>query len=78
MAKLYRAAEGFSSPADPESLKKNKAARKLEEGEKKAALLAEVKWMNVKKGDKVIPYNDEILKSWLENDLLEEVKASDG
>ena len=72
MAKTYRAMVGFSCPADPESLKKNLAYMKMEPGEKKDALKAEIKWMNVKKGDKVVPYNEAILKSWLENEVVSE------
>ena len=77
MAKTYRALVGFSCPADPESLKKAKAAIDMEHGEKRDELLDDVKWMEVKKGDKVVPYNDIILKSWLANDAVEEVR-SDG
>lgn len=73
MAKLYRASVGFQCPADPESLKKRRAALKAEPGEKKDGLLAEVAWMTVKKGDKVTPYNEDILRSWLDNELVEEV-----
>jgi hypothetical protein len=62
MAKLYRATVGFQCPADPESLKKWKAGKR-----------DEAKVMNVKKDDKVMPFNDEILKSWLANDTVEEV-----
>jgi len=77
MPKTYRATVGFACPADAESLKKARAARDMEHGEKRDELLDDVKWMVVKKGDKVVPYNDIILKSWLANDAVEEVR-SDG
>jgi hypothetical protein len=64
MPKTYRALVGFSCPADPESLKKWKAGKK-----------DEAKIMAVKKGDKVVPFSDDILKSWLANECVEEVKA---
>lgn len=76
MAKQYRALVDFTCPADPDSLKKNKEALKLEDGPQKAALKDEVKWMRVKKGEKLTPYNDDILKSWLLNEVAEEVKAN--
>lgn len=75
MAKTYRALVGFTCPADPESLKKTQAALKLGAGEKHDALAAEVKWMHVKKGDKVVPFSDAILDSWLANEVVEEVKT---
>jgi hypothetical protein len=64
MAKTYRATVGFACPADPESLKKWQAGKKDE-----ASIMA------VKKGDKVVPFSDDILKSWLANECVEEVKA---
>jgi hypothetical protein len=64
MPKTYRATVGFACPADPESLRKWKAGKKDE-----AAI------MTVKKGEKVVPYSEEILKSWLSNECVEEVKA---
>jgi len=76
MAKTYRATKGFSCPADPESMKRLQSARKLEAGEKREALLAQVAWMDVEKGAKVEPYNDFILRSLLENECVEEVKAN--
>jgi len=76
MAKLYRALTGFRFPADPESWKKRKSALKLGPGEKKDALMAQVTWMTVKKGDKLTPYDEDALKSWLDNEVVEEVKAS--
>jgi len=65
MPKSYRALVGFSCPADPESLKKWKAGKK-----------DQAKLMVVKKGDKVEPFNEDILKSWLANDAVEEVKSN--
>jgi len=65
MPKTYRATVGFACPADAESLKKWKAGKK-----------DEAKIMEVKKGEKVVPYNAEIEKSWLLNDCVEEVKSN--
>lgn len=73
MTKLYRATVGFYCPADPEAWKKNKAALKEKDPEKRATLKEQVKKMYVKQGEKVTPYNDEILASWLENECVEEV-----
>lgn len=73
MPNQYRALVGFSCPADPESLKNAEGAKKVA-GEKRDLLVAQVKWMHVKKGDKVVPYNDTILKSWLLGEWVEEVK----
>lgn len=68
MPKTYRAMVGFACPADAESLKKWQAGKK-----------DEARIMTVKKGDKVVPYNEAILKSWLANECVEEeVKSSDG
>lgn len=75
MPKTYRATVGFACPADAESLKKVRAARDMEHGEKRDALMDGVQWMDVKKGDKVVPYNAEIEKSWLANECVQEVKA---
>jgi hypothetical protein len=75
MAKLYRVREGFSYPSDPESLKKQKRVLHEHDPEVRAKLAAEVRWTHSKKGEKVTPYNEEILKSWLANDAVEEVKA---
>jgi hypothetical protein len=63
MAKTYRATVGFACPADAESLKKWHAGKK-----------DDAKTMTVKKGDKVVPYNEAIEKSWLANGVVEEVK----
>jgi hypothetical protein len=76
MPKTYRAKVGFRCPADPESLKKLQQALKLGPGEKADALNAEVEWMDAKKGDKAVPYNEAILASWLANEVVEEVKTS--
>jgi len=75
MAKTYRAITGFRCPANPESMKKHLAALKMEPGGEKDALVRAVEWMDVEEGDKVEPYNDTILKSWLANEAVEEVKA---
>jgi hypothetical protein len=75
MPNQYRALVGFSCPADPESLKNVEAAKKVT-GEKREQLLSKVKWMDVKEGDKVVPYNEAILKSWLLGAWVEEVKQS--
>lgn len=61
MAKLYRAAVDFRCPADAHSFKNRKTGK------------GPVEWMWVKAGDKVEPYNDEILKSWVMNALVEGV-----
>jgi len=63
MPKTYRATVGFACPADAESLKKWQAGKR-----------DEAKTMTVKKGDKVVPYNEAIEKSWLANGFVEEVK----
>lgn len=75
MAKTYRALVGFTCPADPESLKKRQQALKFGPGEKADALNAEVKWMDAKKGDKLVPFNEAILASWLLGEFVEEVKT---
>jgi SH3-like domain-containing protein len=75
MAKTYRALVGFTCPADPESLKKRQQALKAGPGEKADALNAEVEWMYVKKGEKVVPFSEAILDSWLANEIVEEVKT---
>jgi len=76
MAKTYRALVGFHCPADPESLKKVKAALKMEHGPARDELMDKVRWMSAKEGDKVVPYNEAILKSWLDNEAVEEVTAN--
>jgi hypothetical protein len=76
MPKTYRAKVDFRCPADPESLKKRQQALKLGPGEKADALNAEVGWMDVKEREKVVPYNEAILASWLLSDCVEEVKTS--
>lgn len=75
MAKLYRALAAFSCVANPESLKKRKSLLKMEDGEQKEALRSQIKWMDVEKGDKVVAFNDDIAKSWLDSGLVEEVKS---
>jgi len=75
MPKTYRALVDFTCPADPESFKKNQEALKTEDADKHAALRASVKWMAVKKGSKLQPYNDALAKSWLENEVVEEVSG---
>jgi len=78
MADTYRAKTGFHCPADPESLKKAREAVKARdagEHDRADALFAKVKWMEVEEGAEVVPFNAEILKSWLANDAVEEVKA---
>ncbi len=75
MAKLYRALVGFNYPADAQSLKKLKAARKIEDPEKQAEAMEAVEWARHEPKDKPFPApSDEILKSWLDNDAVEEVK----
>jgi len=81
MAKLYKAKVGFSYPADADSFAKTRARRKaLDAGdaEKAAKLWEEIKWARHEIGDKPFPApSPEILKSWQDNDAVEEVK-SDG
>ena len=74
MSKTYRAKADFSCPADAENIKKRLAALKAEPGAKKDALLREVAWKTVKKGDKVVPSTEAQEKTWLERGLVEEVK----
>lgn len=76
MPNQYRALVAFTSPADPDSLKKRRAAVKLDPGQKRDDILAQVKYMDAKAGDKVTPYSDEILEAWLASGLVEEVKAN--
>lgn len=73
MAKLYKAKGGFSYPSDADALKKCTAALKIEDEEKRHVALAAIPRTEAKKGDKLEPYSDEILKSWLDNDCVEEV-----
>lgn len=74
MTKLYRAKVEFSYIADAASLKKLKASRETDDPEEKLALQEQVK--RVKHGPKDKPFeapSDEIAKSWLAADLVEEV-----
>jgi DNA replication protein DnaD len=60
--KKYRAKVGVTYPADAESLKKARADK-----------MEDVKWTHAEPGEVLTPYNADILKSWLENDAVEEI-----
>ena len=63
MAKQFKALVGFDYPADAESLERAKRGQ-----------LAKVKWAHVSAGEVVDEPSPDILKSWLANGCVKEVK----